>query len=223
MRFDRLITAFLTLTLIASMGFAQDLPTMSTEGLESDPKSEKILKASRAKVEGLSDLSASFSYTLENPNLDKPIVKKGKMTLKGKMYTVDLSDQAIYCDGSSVWIHLKDDAEVQVVDYDPEESFGIDAIFKLYETGTKSRHDGKDGDADKVSIFSTDKNSDFWKVEMWINSSSKMISKAVSHMRNGTTTTYTISNYKTNIGLTKKDFQFDPSNKDVEIYDDRMD
>ena len=49
------------------------------------PQADRLIQQSKAKYEGLKDLKASFVYTLSNPNMKKPVVKQGDITLKNEM------------------------------------------------------------------------------------------------------------------------------------------
>lgn len=198
MKFSKLFTAFFSLSLVAIMSFGQ-----------SSPKADKILKESQSKFKSYKDISASFSYTLNNPNLDEPIVKSGSLKMSGKKYVIKFAQEEFFCNGKKVWVYLIEEEEVTITDYDPEEGLSLETIYKVYEDETKSRYDGESGGQHKVTLFMLDKKSDFWKAEIWITSKTKLISKAVMHSRNGTTYEYLLQNMKTNTGFSDGIFIFD--------------
>jgi outer membrane lipoprotein-sorting protein len=166
------------------------------------PQADKLIKQSKAKFESLKDLNASFVYTLNNPNLKKPIVKSGEITLKGDKYKIDFPDEAMYCNGKYLWVLLKEDEEIIKSDVDPEASITPDRLYKIYEEDTKTKYEGKENGSEKIALFANSKKGDIWKTELWINSSTKLIDKAVMHARNGSTYEYVMKGIKTNQGVT---------------------
>ncbi|MCB9233508.1 MAG: outer membrane lipoprotein carrier protein LolA [Bacteroidia bacterium] len=207
MKIFKLFTAILTLTLLVSM----------TTQAQGDPKADKILKESQAKFKSFKDVSATFTYTLSNPNLDKPVIKKGSVKMAGDKYAIEFSEEKFYCNGKTVWVYMVEDNEVTITDADPEEGMSIDRIYSVYEKDTKSRFDGEEGTDYKITLFMLDKNSDFWKAEVLINKTTKLISKATMFGRTGSTYEYKLQDMKTNNGFADGIFIFDP-NKYDDIY-----
>ncbi|MEM0999952.1 MAG: outer membrane lipoprotein carrier protein LolA [Bacteroidota bacterium] len=165
------------------------------------PQADKLIKQSKAKFEGLKDLKASFVYTLNNPNLKKPIVKQGTIVLKGEKYKIEFADESMYCNGKYLWVLLVEDEEIIKSDVDAESSITPDRLYKVYEEDTKTKYDGVENGAEKISLFSNKKTGDIWKTELWINKSNKLIDKAVMHARNGSTYTYVMSDLQSNLGI----------------------
>lgn len=176
---------------------------------QTSKKADDILKASKKKFEGVKDVTATFSYTLNNPNLAKPIVKKGNLFYKGDKYKVSFSDEEIYCNGQAVWIKLNADEEVTITDFDPEESMSISKIFNLYENGTKSKYEGEEDGSHKIILFANEDSGDIWKSEIWVNKSSKMIDRALLHARNGSTYAYKMGSVKLDNNLGDSMFSLD--------------
>lgn len=184
------------LALLFSFGFAN----------AQSAKAEQILEASKDKFEKLDDVQASVVYTLSNPNMPKPIVKKGSLMLKGKKFAVRFSDESIISDTKYVWVLLNSDEEVTVTDYD-EDGIGIDRVFKVYDSDFKPRYDGESNGLHKITLFSEKGSSDLFKTEVWIGKSDKMPAKLIMYARNGTTYSYELSNIRTNTGLTDSKFR----------------
>lgn len=168
---------------------------------QTSPQADKLIKASKAKFEALKDFKASFVYTLTNPNLKKPITKQGNIMVKGEKYKIVFPDEEMYCNGKYLWVMLKEDMEIIKSDVDPEGSITPDRLYKIYEEDTKTKYDGVEGDAEKVSLFANNKKGDVWKTELWINKNTKLIDKAVMHARNGSTYQYVMTNIESNLGI----------------------
>lgn len=196
----------------------------SAVGLQAqDAKADKILADSKKTFKGKKDLSADLKFTIENPRLDEPEVKSGKVSMAGDKYKIIFKEEHIYCDGASLWMILMEEEEVNIAEYDPEESMSIDMVYKIYEEDTKSRYDGLDNNLHKISLFWNHDDSDFFRAELWISKSTKLIENAVLSARNGTKLIYSLSNIKTNAGVSATSFTPDMAKtyKGFYVNDDR--
>lgn len=173
------------------------------------PQADRLIQQSKAKYEGLKDLQASFTYTLSNPNMKKPVVKQGDITLKGNMYKIVFADEEMYCDGKYLLVKLNEDEEIIKSDVDPEGSLTPDRLYAIYEEDTKTKYDGVEGGSEKISLFAKTKEGDIWKTELWINKSSKLIDKAVMYARNGSQYKYEMKAMKSNTGVSSDVFKLD--------------
>lgn len=183
---------------------------------QSSAKADQIVKASQEKFKSLSDLKASFTYTLSNPNMKKPIVKNGNVVLSGNKYAITFPEEEMYCNGKAVWVVLAMDEEVTITDFDPESSLSVEKIYSIYEEGMKSRYDGEEDGLEKVTLFSNDKNSDIIKTEVWVRKSDKLIGKAKMYARNGSQYAYDMKNITPNAGVSGSVFTFDHGAKEEE-------
>lgn len=129
-----LLLAFISINLTA---FAQN--TFSTSA-DSDPQATAILEKLRTRYEGFKSMAADFSLTLEIPD-EMQEVQEGKLVQKGDKYRLDLETQSIYNDGNAIYLHLKNNNEVQINDIPSEEEAeeaGILSprdILRIYEKG----------------------------------------------------------------------------------------
>ena len=209
-------------TLILGIGIL----TGATLWAQEDP-SEAILDESRKKFESLTDFSASYSYELKNEAMKaNKVSKNGTFKYKEGMYFLDLGNQAIYCDLESQWIHLKEDEEVTIVEYDPEEAVNIESVYKVYESNAKSAYQGTEtlhgNKTHKILLTSLDKDLEYNQVTLWVNAKTKLLDKAILLDRNQTQEIITFQNMKTNLGFSATDFQFNSAmHPGVEVYDER--
>jgi len=188
-----------------------------------------ILKSAKAKLASLQDISASFKFEVRNiaHRTKAPIVKKGSFKYKKGQYKIALGAEEYYCDGESIWVYMKNDQEVNIYEYDPEEAMNIDALFKLLETNSaKTRYDGTETvngvEAHKIYMTISDPAFEYNQATVWISKSSKLPVKGVTKDRRQTTTTYELTNIKTNSGYSSGTFKFDVSkHPDVDVYDER--
>lgn len=172
-------------------------------------KAETIIKQSQSKFKSYKDVKAKFTYSVNNPNLKKPIVKQGEVTLKGNKYKVVFQDEEMYCNGKFVWVILKQDLEVVKSSFKADEGMSPDRIYKIYETGMKSRYDAEEGDNHKVTLFAKDDGGDIWKTELWISKTTKLVKKAIMYARNGSSYQYEMNDVKTDTGVMDNLFNLD--------------
>ena len=197
-----LMKMFALLGLVCAFSLAQ---------AQGSAQADKVISASKKKFDSAKDVTASFTYTLSNPNMKKPIVKKGNVVFKKKnKYKIAFPDMIMVCDGKHIWQVLVEDEELIKSDY-TEEAMSPENIFNVYEDATKSRYDGVENGMDKVTLFANDKTADIWKTELWINKSDKMPGKAKMHARNGSTYEYSMTGIKTNTSISDVTFQLDES------------
>lgn len=196
-----------------------------------DGRAQKVLNDFESRFESVKDLSGNFTYGISNPSMSKEtmrqgVQKSGNFKLKrSNKYVIDLEDQQIYCNGDKIWIYLKDDAEVVITDYEPDEGMNIEEIFSLYKTNASSRYDGVEKvhgvNCDKVYLVFKDNSLDYNQAMLWIGQKSKLLEKAVTIDRRQTKTTYEFSNVKSNNGFGDNVFQFDvAAHPDVDVYDE---
>ena len=176
---------------------------------QGDAKANKLISQSQAKFDGLKDITANFTYTLRNPNLKKPIVKEGKATLKKNKYKIVFPDEEMYCNGKYIWVKMNQDEEIIKSDFDPENSVSPDRVYTLYEEDMKTKYDGEENGAHKITLFANQDQGEIWKTTIWINKSSKLIDKAIMFARNGSEYQYDMKNIQSNTGITDATFMLD--------------
>ncbi len=185
-------------TLFALLGLA--VLGFGIVNAQSDPKADKIVKKAQSKFESFKDLKATFSYTLEAPNMKRPITKKGSVVMKGDKFKVEFPDQSIVTNGRYTWILLTADEEINKMDYD-EETLSPAKVFTSYKDNMKSRYDGEVDGKHKITLFANNKESEIWKTELFINKSTNMVSNAKMHNRNGSTYSYNLNDIQSNLGV----------------------
>jgi outer membrane lipoprotein carrier protein len=191
------------------LGILSFMAVCSFAQAQSNPKADKIIKASQDKFNALTDVTADFSYTLSNPEMKKPVAKKGTVILKKSKYKIIFPDEEMYCNGKYTWVVLKADTEIMKNDFNPKEDLSPDRLYKMYKDDVKTDYNGEEAAAHKVTIFANNDDGDIWKTVLWINMESKLIDKAIMYARNGSQYTYVMTNIKTNTGVSESIFNLD--------------
>ncbi len=193
---------------------------------QQDQRAVRVINAVKKKLQSMNDLEARFSYKIimRGKKNFKPIVKNGTLRMKkGNKYRIDLASQLILCDGKTVWTVLKDDEEVNISDYDPEEGFSVQKLFSVFDKEMKVRYDGEKylaGQKTKqLSFFPLSKKEDYFKILVWVNSSNLPVKMEVWN-RNGSVVTYELKSVKLNTGISDALFTFNKNQySDYEIND----
>lgn len=103
---------------------------------QKDERAKEILDEFSKKTKNYKTLYSEFSFTLENTQENIKDTQKGKITIKGKKYVLDLMGTEIYFNGKTKWTFLKEANEVNLLE--PKESDGglLDnpsRLFTIYD------------------------------------------------------------------------------------------
>ncbi|HMQ06318.1 MAG TPA: outer membrane lipoprotein carrier protein LolA [Saprospiraceae bacterium] len=100
--------------------FILPLVSHAQKASDSDPEARKILDKLKKEYDTHSSMEVTFEMVIKlNGQAEEK--QKGKVIQNGNKYFVDLTDQAIYCNGEIIWLHLKDNHEVQINDMDSDD------------------------------------------------------------------------------------------------------
>lgn len=102
-----------------------------------DPEAERVIKELRAKYEAYDAIEADFELEIKFGN-GKSDLQEGTLIQQGVKFKMNATTQAIYCDGQSVWMHLKESNECQINDFDEDEevaNFSPNSVLALYDNG----------------------------------------------------------------------------------------
>ncbi len=193
---------------------------------QNDAKAKTILDNVTKKVNSFKSMKANFSLNLTSANGKTKQSKSGTFLMKGSKYRINIQGQEIICDNKTVWTYIKENNEVQINNYNPNEQTisptklitnFYDKEYKYKYMGTK-KSGGKNCDAIELTPINTSKQ--FSKVEILVDKASGTIAGGSITEKNGNNYTYTISNFVSNAPVEDKLFSFDPkAYKGIEIVD----
>jgi len=208
---------------ILAIGVCTALQPVSAQN---DAKAKTILDAATKKVNGLKSLKANFTLNLAAGNGKTNQSKTGSFSMKGTKYRISLQGQEIICDGKTIWTYVKDNNEVQISNYNPnEQTISPAKLFtNFYDKEYKYKYVGakKVGskNMDVIELVPTAGNKQFSKVELMVDQASSTISGGSITEKNGNHYTYTISNFTPNANIADNQFTFDTkAYKGVEVVD----
>lgn len=132
-----------------------------------------LVRQLETKYNNYAAIEAAFSIRIDIPE-EEPILQEGKVIQKGNRYFMETQAQTVYSDGNSLWLYLKDDNEVQINDVEEDEASitnlspkGILAMFD--EDSYEYAITNKVGNVNHVEFKPLDKDSDFSKLRVSID------------------------------------------------------
>jgi len=209
------------IVLLSFLGFVQVLEA------QNDAKAAEILKKVEASYESFNQIQGLFTMSVENKDLGISERKKGRVAMKGDKYRLETDEYEVVCNGTTVWTYFKQDFELLIDNYDPEESeMSPVRLFTIYKEDYSAEFveevKAEGATLQYVDLFPNDVDNQYSRIRISVNKASGMIVSAKVYSRNGTSYTISIDQQGTDTPLTNDDFEFDTTDLDeVEITDFR--
>jgi outer membrane lipoprotein carrier protein len=185
---------------------------------QNDPRAKKILDELSAKTKTYTSIVADFTVTTENKKDKTSDTQKGKISIKGKKYKLEIADQVIISDNKTVWSVLAESKEIQVNDIGARSKEGAitpDNIFTIYETGFKNEFVKEEAQKSGavyqyIKLFPIDtKKRNFHTALLTIDKKKKQIVSLKVMGKDGNDITYNIKSFQTNVNLDESLFSCD--------------
>jgi Outer membrane lipoprotein-sorting protein len=189
---------------------------------QNDAKAKKILDEVSNKIKAYKGISANFTIKIFTSKGKPNGVKTGMIYLKGNKYNLKQGKTEIICDGAKVYNY---DGSKTITVASAEESsqtlspqnlltnfYDKDFVYKLVSSSSNYN---------EIELLPVDKRKNFQKVSLFIDKSSKMITKAKVVDKSNNVIEFALSNVKYNAVVSDKLFVFNKSKypKDVEVLD----
>lgn len=211
----------LGLLFISTAILAQSKSNILANAEDSDPQATAILEKLRQRYEGFKSMEANFTLTLEIPDEHKE-VQTGKLVQKGDKYRLDLESQSIISDGETLWLHLKNNNEVQINDVPSEEEAAEAGILspkdllRIYEKGeyvyALTNQYAKEGKLiEEIEFKPLDKNSEYSKLRVAIDKKTNDIVSVIAFSKDNSRYTLAINKLVPNKNYENGVFKFDKS------------
>jgi len=192
------------LTLSVSFAFAQD-----------DAKAKKLLDEVSNKMSKYDNIYVQFKYNLDNEKEKVHQETRGNVTMKGDLYNVNFLGTNQFFDGKKTYTIITEDEEVNISDAEDNEEGTItpSKFFSFYKKGFNYEWDILQNITGRkiqyVKLTPIDSNSDIKQILLGVDVNTNHIYKLIETGNNGTVTTLTVSDFKTNQPISKTLFTFD--------------
>ena len=197
----------------------------STAWSQYDADAKRVLDAMSAKYKKLPAYVADISSSLINETDGINEEFKGKISVKGEMFRLELDEQVVINNGTTVWTYLPDVNEVNIDNYDPdEEEMSPSKIYDAYKEGYKYILLGEQMVNGKLSsevdLVPNDTDSQFFKIKLFISKADNSLQSWTMFDKSGNKYKYGIQNFKASTNSQDADFEFNASDyPGVEIID----
>lgn len=190
-----------------------------------DPQALKVLNAMSNKYQALNAYTASFTQVLESPSAKVKESINGDITVSGNKFRLAVSGQEIINNGTTIWTYMKNENEVNISDFDPDEQeLTPDQIYNLYKKGYKYIYSGEEKVGGElvhvVELTPEDRGNQVFKVRLHISKKDNSLKSWKMFRKNGNRYTYTIKKFVPNPAVSASTFTFDKSKyKGVNVVD----
>ena len=190
------------------------------EGQTQDPEAKALLQAVNAKVEKYNNIQIDFKYILENDSENIRQETRGKITLSGDKYALDILGVQRLFDGETLYTISQEDEEVTISKDNSEDDNTISpsALLTFYESGYNYKLDISQIKFGRkiqyIKLTPIDSKAEIKYALLGIDTKTKHVYNLVEIGENDTKTTLTIIAFKTNIPLPKSFFKFNASEYD---------
>ena len=177
---------------------------------QSSGTAKNILDEVSAKLKTFKGVSANFSYTTK----DKKNIKRGSVTgqisIKGQKYYIKQGTTEIFCDGSKIW-NFNGDKEVTLadVDNDAKTLTPQKLLSDFYDKDFTYKLASSAGNYHEIEMVPIDKRKNFKQVNVFIDKSKNLITKARILDKNDNTIEFSLSSVNTKASLPDNRFVFD--------------
>ena len=180
---------------------------------QKDPKAEAMLNTMSDKYKAYKSFQADFAYTIESPQEKIKENMNGTITVKSNKFKLRLGEQEIYNNGTTVWNYLKDDNEVTITTYSPENGdINPAEIYNIYKKGYKYgfAEDAEEAKThDVIDLTPENRNQSIFKVRLVLDKKTKELKSWKIFEKNGRRFVYNISKFVPNVNVKDADFNFD--------------
>lgn len=192
---------------------------------QKDPAAKTVLDAMSDKYQKIPAFRAEFSYTMEDDGDDIDEGFKGTILVRGEKYKLIMDEQEITFDGTDVYTYLKEENEMTISSYDPEEEeISLSNVFDIYKTGFKYVYTESkaNGTIDVVDLVPEDREKDYFKIRMEIKAGSSELKSFKVFDKSGSRYLYKVLTFSEDSSITDQQFVFDKSKyPNAEIIDFR--
>ena len=193
------------------------LSLSTTVAQTKDPKAKQLLSEVNEKVNSYDNIEISFKYVLENESENIRQETKGKVTLEGDKYVLDILGIQRIFDGKTLYTISSEDEEVTISnEYSEEENtISPSQLFSFFESGFNYKMDiiqNKMGrKIQYIKLTPIDSETEIKYALLGIDIKTKHIYNLIEIGENNTKTTLNVLEFNTNTPLPQSFFKFDAS------------
>lgn len=185
---------------------------------KSDPNAKRLLDEISASTDAIDVIYIDFEFTLSNSSENISETSKGSLTVKNDQYILDFMGVKQISDGETIWTFLEEDEEIQISEIDTEDQDALSPsnLLKMYEKGFAYKLGKQYGNLQIIELIPENKEVDYSKIELLIDTQSKQIKSLKQFGENTTSSEYKIHSFSP---ILLEDKAFTVSETDFPDYD----
>ena len=176
---------------------------------------KQLLQEVSQKVKSYDNIQIEFKYNLNNAKERVSQETRGKVSLSGDKYLLEMLGIERIFDGKKIYTIIPEDEEVTISNYNPDMDSEItpSRMLTFYEEGYEAKMDiiqnVKGRKIQYVALKPINPNDDIKEILLGIDVQTKNIYKLIQVDNNDTKYTVTVQSFKSNQPIPESLFQFD--------------
>lgn len=194
----------------------------TTSFSQNDPAAKKILDAVSTKVKSFKGITGSFTIKSITSKGKANGTKTGSISLKGQKYLLKQGKVEIICDAVKIYnFDGNKTITVTAVEESGQTLSPQNLLSNFYDKDFTYKLVGSKAGFDEIELLPNDKRKNFTKVNVFVDKTKNMITKAKVLDKSNNTIEFSITNINTTTTISDAVFTFDKKHypKDVEILD----
>lgn len=162
-------------------------------------------------------IDATFKLEVKEQKTGSVQIYKGTAKMKGDKFRINMNEVATWFDGKTQWVYIKETNEVNVTEPTGEELQGVNpsSIFSIYQKGYELKYNWeknmKGTTVQQIEMIPQSKDSNFSKILVQVNKTTKLFSQIIASDKNGYTHILSVTQIKTGVNIPDSDFTFNAS------------
>ncbi len=180
-----------------------------------DRKAKKILDKLSSRYTSLSSISIDFDLTIQYPD-EEAFTYPSSVIQQGDKFVFTNDEHEYYGNGEEIWIYIADQNEVQINDFEEDESEDyfitpMDLLNQYKNDQFKYRMYNEQGNTKTIEFIPTDDFADYSKFRITVNEKKSEISYIEGFGKDGSKIDVDISKVVENQTYADSLFEFDKS------------
>lgn len=191
-----------------------------TANAQNDPQAKKVLDGVSAKLKGFKGIVADFSYVSKSRSGKTNSSVIGKINIKGDKYYIKQGATEIFSDGAKTWNYNgANEVTVTPVDGDNQALTPQKLLTNFYDKDFTYKLVSSAGNFNEIEMTPVDKRKNFQKVNVFVDKTKMMITKARVLDKSSNTIEFTLKNINTKAVIPDATFVFNKGKykKNIEV------
>jgi outer membrane lipoprotein carrier protein len=187
---------------------------------QNDANAKKILDAVSSKLKTYKGINANFNYISKSRSGKINNNAAGKISIKGNKYYIKQGATEIFSNGSKTWNYNgNNEVTVSNVDDNSQTLTPQKLLTNFYDKDFSYRLVSSAGSFNEIEMVPIDRRKNFQKVNVFVDKSKMMITKANILDKSGNTIQFVLNNINTSASIPDNTFVFDKNKykKNIEV------